>query len=336
MTAIPERQVAVPRTLIPPRVAGETVVRRLQGETMGTTWSAVAAAPARLSVDTLDAAILRALDTVVSQMSAWETLSHLSRFNRAEPGSVHDLPPELFSVLDYALTVAAETNGAYDPAAGALTALWGFGPEGRGQCVPSDGAIAAARAVSNWRRLSLQQGSRSAMQPGGLVVDLCAVAKGFAVDCLADVMRAHDCTGFLVEIGGELRGEGCKPDGTPWWVAVEPPRAAAALPDTLIALHGLAVATSGDHRRYFEHEGRRYGHTIDPRSGRPVQNGVAAVSVVAESCMEADALSTALFVLGEEDGLRFAGQRGIAALYVLDDGSRLRQRVSPAFAAMMA
>lgn len=334
--AVPERQVAIPRRLIPPRVAGETVVRRLQGETMGTTWSAVAAAPARLSVDTLDAAILRALDTVVSQMSAWETLSHLSRFNRAEPGSVHDLPPEFFTVLDYALTVAAETNGAYDPAAGALTALWGFGPEGRGRCVPGDAAIAAARAASNWRRLSLQQGSRSAMQPGGLVVDLCAVAKGFAVDCLADVMRAHGCAGFLVEIGGELRGEGCKPDGTPWWVAVELPRGAAGLPDTLIALHGLAVATSGDHRRYFEHEGCRYGHTIDPRSGRPVQNGVATVTVVAESCMEADALSTALFVLGEDDGLRFAEQRGISAMFVLTGENGLRQRVSPAFAAMMA
>lgn len=336
MMASSGRRVAVPRNLHPPRVTGERVVRRLRGETMGTTWSAVVIAPPRLSVDRLDASILRALDTIVSQMSAWETLSHLSRFNRAEAGSVHDLPVEFFSVLDYALTVAAETNGAYDPAAGALTALWGFGPEGARPRLPDDAEIADARAASSWRRLCLLQSPRSAVQPGGLVVDLCAVAKGFAVDCLADVVRAHGCTDFLVEIGGELRGEGCKLDGTPWWVAVEPPRACAGIPETLIALHGLAVATSGDHRRYFEHEGRRYGHTIDPRSGLPVRNGVVAVTVVAETCMEADALSTALYVLGEDDGLRFAEQRGIAALYVVDDGSGLRQRVSPSLAEMMA
>jgi FAD:protein FMN transferase len=301
---------------------------------MGTTWSVTALLPARIPAETLTAAIARSLDAVVSQMSAWVPQSDLSRFNRAEPGSCHALPAEFFCVLDYALSVAAETDGAYDPTVGALAALWGFGPEGRASRAPSDEAIAAARARCGWERLRLTRNARRAVQPGGLTIDVCAVGKGFAVDCLADVMRAHGCTDFLAEIGGELRGEGCKPDGSPWWVSVEAPRAASNMPQTLIALHDVSVATSGDQRRYVEHGGRRYGHTIDPRTGYPVSNGIVSVTVVARTCMEADALSTGLYVMGEEAGRRFADRHGIAALFVMEDEHGLRESLSPAFDAM--
>jgi len=334
VTAVRERLIAIPRTVAVPPLRGESVVQRLHGETMGTTWSAIVVGPPRMSSDALNVAIKRALDNIVAQMSAWLPHSDLSRFNRAEPGSTHELPAELFCVLDYALAVASETDGAYDPTVGALTALWGFGPENNPQDVPDKEAMGTARGLCGWRRLRLSRSEREAVQPGGLIIDLCAVAKGFAVDSLADVVRALGCTDFLVEIGGELRGEGCKPDGTPWWVAIEAPRAAASVPDTVIALHGLAVATSGDQRRNFERGGRRYAHTLDPRTGHPVRNGVVSVTVVADTCMEADALSTALYVLGEELGLAFARRRGIPALFVLEDGGGLRERLSPAFTAM--
>jgi FAD:protein FMN transferase len=335
VTTVLQKRVAVPHALNVSHLTGEKVVQRHFGETMGTTWSVVALLPVCTSAETLRAAIARSFDPVVSQMSAWEPRSDLSRFNAASPGSTRALPAEFFAVLDYALSIAAETKGAYDPTVGALTALWGFGPGNNPKEVPDEEAIEIARGLCGWRQLGLSRRNKEAIQPGGMIIDLCAVAKGFAVDRLADGVRALGSSDFLVEIGGELRGEGCKPDGTPWWVAIEGPRAAhSKVTETVIALHGLAVATSGDKRRNFQCGGRWYAHTLDPRTGHPVQNGVVSVTVVADTCMEADALSTALYVLGEEDGLACASRRGIPALFVLEDGDLLRESLSPAFTAM--
>ena len=335
MTTVVQRRVAAPHALNMPTLRGERVVQRLSGETMGTTWSVVALLPPCTSAEALHASIARRLEAVVAQMSAWESRSELSCFNGGLPGSTHALPPEFFHVLDYALSVAAETKGAYDPTIGALSALWGFGPGNNLKEVPAEEAIEAARGLCGWQRLRLLRNKREAIQPGGTIIDLCAVAKGFAVDHLADGMRAFGSSDFLVEIGGELRGEGCKPDGTPWWVAIEAPRTGLSkFPDTVIALHALAVATSGDQHRCFECGGSRYAHTLDPRTGYPVRNGIVSVTVVAETCMEADALSTAFYVLGEEEGLAFARRRGIPARFVLEEDGQLRERLSPAFTAM--
>ncbi len=142
---------------------------------------------------------------------------------------------------------------------------------------------------------------------------------------------------FLVEVGGELRGQGCKPDGQPWWVVLERPGDEEAGDDdeVLIALDGLAVATSGDYRRYFESSAQRYSHTLDPRSGWPIAHALASVSVIHAECMQADALSTALTVLGLEQGLAWAQQHGIAALFVTRKDGGFEQHVTPAFAAML-
>ena len=332
-----ERRVAVPLTARRSSSTSGLNVSRMRGETMGTTWSVVFAMRQSSGLEELRAALEQTLSNIVAQMSAWEPQSDLTRFNCAEAGTVHALPAELFNVLDYALSLAAATEGAYDPTIGSLVALWGFGPEGTAYDIPNESAIATAKAACGWRRLILSRVQRTATQPGCMCLDVCAVAKGYAVDCLAEVMRAFDCRDFLIEIGGELRGEGCKPDGSPWWVAVEPPRSCGndAGSETLIALHGLAVATSGDNRRYFEQGGRRYAHTIDPRNGSPTDNRVVSVTVLASSCMEADALSTALMVLGEDDAIAFAEARDIAAMFVIREESGLRQRLSPAFTAMV-
>ena len=162
------------------------------------------------------------------------------------------------------------------------------------------------------------------MQPGGVQLDLSAVAKGYGVDRLAFYLKSQGVQHYLVEVGGELRGAGLKPDGQPWWVVLEQvPGAdgAEAADELVLALHGLSVATSGDYRRYFERDGRRYSHTIDPRNGVPIANDLASVTVVHPQCMAADAWSTALTVLGAEQGLRLAERLGLAARFVARSGA---------------
>jgi len=322
------------RTLVPPLatppsppVLGGTA-HALHGETMGTTWSVRMVTNAG-KLPQLRLAIQAELDLVVAQMSTWEASSDLSRFNAAAAGSWHRLPAEFFHVLQYALQVARESHGAYDPTAGALVNAWGFGPTGRygenGFAAPDDAQLEAARARCGWQRLELDPAMQRACQPGGMYVDLSAIAKGYGVDQVARRLLQLGVKDFLVEVGGELRGEGVKPDGQPWWVALEQP-----LPDTLTsaagdtaaesgtvaALHGWSAATSGDYRRYFESGRTRYSHTIDPRSGRPIRNGLASVTVLHRSCMTADAWSTALGVLGADEGCALANSLGLCALFL--------------------
>ncbi len=311
------RRVAIPRELddLALPEPGSTL-RRLSGETMGTTWSLSAiCSPA---VD--DAALWRELtacvDRVVAEMSTWVASSDLSRFNRSA-GEWQPLPDWFFTVLTCALDVARDSGGAYDPTVGPLVNLWGFGPAPRRGRAPSAAAIGAALAHANWARIEIDRAGRRARQPGGMYVDLSAIAKGFAVDAVAGHIEALGVGSYLVEIGGELRGRGVKADGHPWWVSVEPPGGTGApAVDLVIALHDLSIATSGDYRRGFSEGGRWYSHTIDPRSGTPVEHGLSTVSVLHRDCVMADALSTALMVLGPGDGLAFAEARALPALFV--------------------
>ena len=339
---IPARRVAVPLHLsqqITRAPAGD-VVHALHGMTMGTRWSVKLAAPAAARFDPLRAGIERTLDRIVAEMSTWETASDISAFNRAPAGSWHGLPRNFFRVLEYALGVARDTDGAYDPTVSPLVALWGFGAHASAPAVPMDDEVAAARACVGWNSVVLDPSTKAAKQPGGVRLDLSSVAKGFAVDQLAEGLRAAGYGNFLVEIGGELRGEGVKPDGMPWWVALERPPAAgthdAPLADVVVALNGLSVATSGSAEHYFDANGRRYSHSIDPRTGAPVAHGLVSVTVLHRECMHADALSTALTVLGPDDGMAHALRIGLAARFVSAGPDGLRERLTPRFAAMLA
>ena len=317
------RRVLLPHDISDDPAPAGGVIHDYAGRSMGTTWSVrLVAAPGAPPAD-FQQGLQQQLDSIVAEMSHWEADSDLGRFNRAPAGSWQVLPPALFDVLSYAMGVARDSAGAYDPCAGALVNLWGFGPHGRfdqpGFILPSIERIAGARAHLAAQPVVLEQGSRRALQPGGVQLDLSAVAKGYSVDRLAYYLKTQGVHHYLVEVGGELRGAGVKPDGQPWWVALEQVSDAAAMaqPDELVlALHGLAVATSGDYRRYFELDGRRYSHTIDPRSGMPIANDLASVTVVHAQCMAADAWSTALTVLGREQGLRLAERQGLAARFV--------------------
>jgi thiamine biosynthesis lipoprotein len=289
--------------------------------------------------DGLQAALQAELDAVVVQMSHWDEASLLSRYNRAPAGTWIDLPPQFFEVIDYALWARDASGGAYDPAAGSLVTLWGFGPVRRydhaGFYAPDAQAVARAQARRANAPVTLDRARRRLLQPGEATLDLSAVAKGYAVDRLAFCLAQRGLQHYLVEVGGELRGAGVKPDGQPWWVEIEGvPEEAGATP-AVVALHGLAIATSGDYRQYFQQGARRMSHTLDPRTGWPIANGVAAVTVLAPSCMAADALSTALAVLGPVDGLAFAARHGLAARFLVRRAGRLDEIRSPAWTALL-
>jgi thiamine biosynthesis lipoprotein len=325
------RRVLLPHDISDDPAPAGGVIRDYAGRSMGTSWSVrLVAAPDAVCTHLQDG-LQQQLDAIVAEMSHWETDSDLGRFNRAPADSWHVLPPAFFDVLAFAMDVARASGGAYDPTAGTLVNLWGFGPWGRYDqpdfVPPSNDEISIARSQLAARPVRLQRDGRKALQPGGVQLDLSAVAKGYSVDRLSYYLKTQGFAHHLVEVGGELRGAGVKPDGQPWWVMLEQVTdiaPGAAAPDELVlALHGLAVATSGDYRRYFELDGKRYSHTVDPRSGMPIANDLASVTVVHAQCMAADAWSTALTVLGRRDGLHLAELQGLAARFVVrqPDGS---------------
>ena len=303
-------------------------------------------------------------------MSHWQPDSVLSRFNAAPPGSWQPLPAELYQVLEIADAIGRDSSGACDVTMGELVELWGFGPavswRDRAFRPPAPAQIAAALERCGAARIRLDPQTRSARQPGGLKLDLSGIAKGYAVDQIAGRLSREGFDHHLVDVGGELRGTGIKPDGQPWWVELETPwpaataatvapatsaataaratatgtaTATAGLAATRLALCGLSVATSGDYRRCYEFEGRRHAHTLDPRTGYPLDNDVAAVTVIARQAVVADALSTSLMVLGSEIGPGWADARGIAARWVRrdrDPGAPLVEVSSSAWRDMLA
>ena len=329
------------RVLIPPMTGAperppSDLIWSLSGETMGTTWSVRLVPPPGAAQGDFAAAVEEELARIVAVFSPWEADSEISRFNAA-PAGTWALSDDFWALLTQALDLADDVSGAVDPSLGALVDLWGFGPPGPRSVLlplPSDEEIETARAVSGWQKLRLHREAQAAIQIGGMKLDFSGIAKGHAVDRVSDRLSALGATSHLVEIGGELKGRGVKPDAQPWWVEIEAVAGSPA-PRTVAALVDLAMATSGDGRRAFTHEGRLYSHTLDGATGRPVDNGLAQVTVFDASAMRADALATALTVLGPIEGPELAEALGLAAHFTERTPDGLIERMTPAFAAML-
>lgn len=298
---------------------------------MGTSWTVRLAAPRARDLRAVHAAIEAELAEVVAQMSNWEPASALSRYNAAPAGTRHAIAPAFRHVLDAALEIAEASGGAFDPTVGPAVDAWGFGPS-RASDVD---ARADAAARIDWTRVHPE--GDTLLQPGGVHLDFCGIAKGWAVDAVAARLRALGIGAAMVEVGGEVAAYGRKPDGSPWRVLVEawPGDEDDAQPARVIALDGLAIATSGDrwHRR-IEGE-RRVSHTLDPRTGAPVLAAPTAVTVLHPEAMRADAWATALTVLGTRAGFALANALGLAARFIADADEAHAEHMTPAFVAAL-
>jgi len=304
------------------------------GSTMGTTYSVKVVEP-RHGREALAEIIERRLDSVNDQMSTWRPDSEISRFN-ADPGTAAvEISADFFNVVQQALRLGTLTRGALDITVMPLVSLWGFGPDFSADALPDETDITAILAHVGLDKLELDSASSSIRKLDPETrIDLSAIAKGFGVDAIAGVLSELGYRDYLVEIGGEVFGAGRRPDGTPWRIAVERPLADERSVQTVVPLDNAGIATSGDYRNFFEIAGRRYSHVIDPATGRPPENGVASVSVIARDTTTADGLATGLMVMGAEAGLALAEKKNLAVLFVLHTPAGLETRASSAFDAL--
>ena len=291
----------------------------LRGAVFGTTWSVKLAevdVPAAAHAE-LAREIDGRLERVDRLMSTWKSDSELSRFNRHASTAAFVVSPLTFRVLEIARAVSDASGGAFDVSVGPLVQAWGFGSEGRGE-PPSDARLAALRERVGFEKLVLDSERNLAIKGDPrLELDLSAVAKGFAVDEVARGLQGLGYERFLVEIGGELRARGTHQGGRPWRVAIEVPAAGGREIHRIVELRERAMATSGDYRNYYEEAGRRVSHTIDPRTGRPIEHALASVTVLHPEAAWADAWATALNVLGPEAGYALAEAQGLAAYFIV-------------------
>ena len=289
----------------------------LQGPTMGTRWSASIDADSAMDLAALRQDLAAAVEQVDGQMSPWKPDSDLMRLNRAPVDDWVDLPAEILEVLHCALDVRRLSASAFDPCVGALVDAWGFGAV---RDAPDAQAIRAARQSTPLAAhgcLELDRPSGRARKRAALQLDLCGIAKGYAVDRMAHVLQKHGVRHALAALDGELRAVGAQASGVPWAVALERPEAGQRAVHGVIELEDLAVATSGDYRRYLKVGDTRLAHTMDARRCAPVNNAVASVTVLARTCMHADAWATALLVAGPDEGLAMAQRMGMDVLFLI-------------------
>ncbi|HSS63780.1 MAG TPA: FAD:protein FMN transferase [Gammaproteobacteria bacterium] len=306
---------------------------RLAGPTMGTGYRV--SLPQRLSTEEAEsvrAGVEAALGRVDTLMSTYRPESELSRFNLAGAGEWIDLSPDTATVIGEAMRVGSVSGGGFDVTVGPLVDLWGFGPAEGKNSVPSDEAIADASARTGADALQFDP-ARGLLRKNrsGLGMDLCGIAKGHAVDLVAAYLETMGFDSFLIDVGGELNARGRKSDGSRWRVGIERPVAGGRQVQRVVELAGGTIATSGDYRNFFDRDGRRYSHTIDPRTGRPVQHGLASVSVLSDRAISADALSTAMMVLGPEEGAALAERLDVPALFLLRSEDGIVERATRSF-----
>lgn len=312
----PQLRVLLPQKIDPGTILAGGAIHTFSGNCMGTGWSVRLVAQRHAVLAGLEAQIAVILERIENQMSHFRAHSDLRRFAELPAGEWQALPAEFARVLRTALDIARLSDGAFDPTVAPLIEAWGFGAGKQFSAsgfVPPVAELNIAGCAQGWKNLAIDENDR-VQQSGGMALNLAAIAKGFAVDAVAELLTQSGWKNHLVEIGGELRGAGVKPDGQPWWVALELPAADCPLPATRIALHGLSVATSGNYRRHYRIGERRIQHTMDPRTGHPVAHSLASVTVIHPECLFADAWATALMVLGMQDGLVLAEKLNLCVL----------------------
>lgn len=310
----------------------------LTGSALGTTFSVLLVAPGELfSKDELRSSILETLDDVDRLASTWREDSELSRFNANASNTWIDTSIEFCEAIERALDIGRLTDGAFDITVGPLVNLWGFGPEGDVTEPPAEDRLRAMMSQVGYEQLQTRCDMPAVQKrSGSIYIDLSGWAKGYAVDKLAALLDQRALKDYLVEIGGELRVRGHNAEGLKWAIAIEAPSTTKRLPHSVLRLTDVSVATSGDYRNFFDYDGNHYSHTIDARTGYPVSHALAAVTVVNESAAYADAMATALLVLGPTKGPERAEQLGVAAYFLIRNETDFVEVESPSFQLLRA
>ena len=310
----------------------------LSGHTMGTTWhvtythSELSSPASRAQLRT---GIEKLLQGVNTSMSTYQSDSEISRFNRQDPNQWFSISPGFLLVLETAMTIGEKSHGAYDVTVGPVVDLWGFGPNPRADSVPDEALLHELLGQVGQDELQLDGENRALLKLSELSLDFSSIAKGYGVDQVAEWLALQGLQDFLVEIGGEMRLSGKNPRGEKWRIAIEQPNALPGSVARAISVSNNAVATSGDYRNYFEVDGRRYSHTIDPRTGYPISHDLVSVTVIHPQSMIADAWATALMVMGSQDAMAMAQEQGLAVYFIRRTGQEYVTSYSPLFSSYL-
>lgn len=305
----------------------------ISGLTMGTTYTIkLNVAETKIDRPVISTEINHRLDKINSQMSTYMETSALSLFNQSNTQDWEEIPPDLYTVIEESLRINKLSYHAFDVTIDPVVNLWGFGPKARSDIVPEESAIKEAldKVGSEYIHLRKEPYAIKKDKPN-LTIDLSAIAKGYAVDVIADYLDDLGINNYMVEIGGEIKTKGINSGNKIWHIGIEKPLDDQRSVQTVISLNNIGMATSGDYRNYFEENGIRYSHTIDPSTGKPITHKLASVTVLHPSTMTADAMATALLVLGPERGFELALKENLAALFIVHDKDNFIEIITPEF-----
>lgn len=306
-------------------------VVHLQGQTMGTTYNVkYVLGEGEVAVEGLQEAIDAKLVNINKMMSTYDTTSELSRFNQYRYSDNFAVSQETLTVVNEALSLARLSDGVLDVTVGPLVNLWGFGPNKRPEKVPTQADIDAVRDYVGYEKLSTTPTGLMKANPM-LYVDLSTIAKGYGVDEVAAILDTHDLQHYLVEIGGEMRVTGERGDGSEWLIAIEKPVTTERAVQKVVSIGTNAIATSGDYRNYYEEDGKRYSHLIDPNTGSPITHDLVSVTVVNPSSMIADGLATAFNVMGWQRAIDLAEQEQLAVFLIRRTADGFEEYATPEF-----
>lgn len=310
----------------------------LEGKTMGTVWRVSMAGIDAGRKAALQQAIQHQLDADDAELSTWKPDSTLSRFNQNSSSAPQPVSSNMADIVTESLRIGNKTAGAMDITVGPLVNLWGFGPDKQPTQMPTEAQIVAARAQTGLQHLRVIQGVDGQwLQKDlpGLSVDLSTVGEGFATDHLARLMEQQGINNYLVSVGGAVLSRGNNASGQPWRVAIQKPTDRENAVQARVALQGHGISTSGSYRNYYELDGKRISHVIDPLTGRPIEHKLVSATVIATTALEADGWDTGLMVLGSEKAKALAIKEQLAVYLISKQGDQFVSWMSPQFAAFL-
>jgi thiamine biosynthesis lipoprotein len=315
--------------------ARSPIVHTLDGYAFGSTWGVRFVGDPSVDRRAIRVVLEAELLSLDDALSSYRADGGLARLNAAPVGQWHPVPEQLARVIRFGVDLHAESGGAFDLTVKPLMTLWGFGAAAPGSAPPAPADIERARARLGSDRIDVSADDREIRKRAEVEIDVNGIAPGYIADVLSETLSARGIDDHLVEIGGELRTRGHRPDGSPWHLGIERPVAERGEIERVIAVSDAGVATSGDYRHFVEIGGKRYSHTIDPSTGRPIDHALASVTVVAPDALSADGYSTTLMVLGPEKGMTWADSRGLPCFMIVRTASGFEEHYNAAFAALI-